>query len=374
MLENEEFSFSEEKITPEKKTKWPKTVIIVLSVLMAILIVFAIVAVVFVKTNFNYKYNKLTKNPTDLGFQEVIEEKNINIALFGIDTREENSFSGRSDSIMIMNVNTETNKIKLISVMRDSFVPIDDGNKQKITKINSAYATGGPELAIKTLNTIFGLDISEYATVNFEGMADIIDAVGGIDVELTQEELRSINGMAYEQAKKYGGEKDDYMLYDGGKTHLNGLQAVAYSRIRYVANAQGTSNDYGRTDRQRYVLNQLFNKAKTIKKSEYMGLIKKLLPCCETSLSYGEILNISLSVLLESPTLEETRIPSTDYIMQAPKTNAGSVVYYDLNFAARLIHSFIYDDIKPEDYIAANGIQKNDWYTQGYNPPIFEKR
>jgi len=354
-----------------KKKKKRRTWLIIPIILLVLILVAVISAVIFVKQYFDYNYKEITSNPQDLGFEEVIEEKIINVALFGIDTRNEKSFSGRSDSIMILSINQKTKEIKLISVMRDSFVPIDHKGKITYNKINNAYAKGGPELAVKTLNTVFGLDISEYATVNFYGMADIIDSVGGIEATVTKSEVTYINAGVVDHCKRAGLNAEDYKINSAGTQHLNGIQAVAYSRIRYVSNAEGESNDYGRTDRQRHVLNQLFQKAKSLDKSKYPAVIKAALPCCETSLSYTEILDLALSVMLKSPTFKETRVPDTKYIMKAPKTSAGSIVYYDLNFAANLIHSFIYDGVSPEDYIKENGIEKYDWYNKGYKPPVF---
>jgi len=154
-----------------KSRKWPY---IVLAILLILGILFGI-GVHYVKTNLSYNYNEIEKKPEILGFETVKDKRIINIALFGIDTRTADSFSGRSDTIMILSINTGTGKIKLISVMRDSLVPIPKESGTSYNKINSAYATGGPELAIKTLNTIFDLDISEYVTVNFYKLADIID-------------------------------------------------------------------------------------------------------------------------------------------------------------------------------------------------------
>ena len=363
----------QETETVQKKKKSRKTWIIIPIILLLLIALAVVSALIFVKQYFNYNYKEITSKPEELGFEEVIEEKTINIALFGFDSRNEKSFTGRSDSIMILSLNTGTKEIKLISVMRDSFVPINYKNKISYNKINSAYAKGGPELAMKTLNTVFGLDISEYATVNFFGMADIIDALGGIEAEVTQSEVRHLNNGVTEQCRYSGDDAEKYKINSAGKQKLNGIQAVAYARIRYTSNAEGTSNDYGRTDRQRYVLNQLFNKAKTLEKSKYPALIKATMPFCETSLSYTEIMDLALKIMLQSPTFEETRVPDTNYTMKAPKTSAGSIVYYDLNFAAQLIHSFIYDDVKPEDYIATNGIKKYDWYNKGFKPPVFEK-
>ena len=351
--------------------KWQKACMITATSLVLVVAI----AVGVLRIVFNYNYNNITKNPEDLGFESVINDKIVNIALFGIDTRDPKSFKGLSDSIMIMSLNTETKKVKLMSVMRDTLVPITYNGKTTYAKINSAYTRGGPELAIKTLNTIFKLDISEYATVNFYGMSDIIEAVGGIDVELAKGELDvfgyengakvnwGLNGCIAEICSHKGLNAEQYYIKEAGVHHLNGVQAVAYARIRHAANIDGTNDDYGRTDRQRYVMEQLFNKAIKLGKSQYVKLAKSLMPCSETSLSYSEILSLAVNILLQSPTFEQTRIPDFSYQMPSKSiSGVGSCVYYDLNFASKLIHAFIYDDIKPEDYIEANGIEKNDWY------------
>lgn len=359
----------------KNRKTWQKACMISLvSLVLVVSLVIGIFAIVF-----DYNYNNIIDNPEELGFENVLDENIVNVALFGLDARKVNTFEGLSDSIMILSLNTETKKVKIISVMRDSFVPITYNGKKNYAKINSAYQKGGPELAIKTLNTIFGLDISEYATVNFYGMADIIDAVGGIDAELTKQEVAKpdgtpyhINGCLQEICANMNLDPEDYYIFEPGVQHLNGIQAVAYSRIRYVANIWGTNNDFGRTDRQRYVMEQLFNKAIALDKSQYIKLAKSLIPCCETSLSYTEIMGLAFNMLLDSPTFEQARVPQTEYQMTSPAyTGVGDVVYYDLNFAAKLIHSFIYDDITPQEYIEANGVEKNDWYGSkgGYKKP-----
>jgi len=338
---------------------------------ISFILVFAIlVSTVFIM--FDYNYQTLTDNPNDLGFENVLDKNIINVALFGIDTRSLDSFKGNSDSIMILSLNTITKKVKIISVMRDSFVPMTYDGKTTYGKINSAYAKGGPELAIKTINTIFGLDISEYATVNFFGMVDIIDALGGIEAELTEGEVtrktnvKAINFCIDELCSKLKRDPKNYRIYEPGKQTLNGVQAVAYSRIRYVSNIWGTNNDYGRTDRQRYVMEQLFNKALTIDKSQYIKLAKSLIPCSETSLSYKEIMGLAFDILLESPTFEQTRMPQEEFLMNSPG-GYGSVVYYDLDYAKELIHAFIYQGISPEDFIEENGVEKYDWYRNRFS-------
>ena len=349
----------------KRRKQWQKVAMIsVVSMVLVFAIALGVLRIVF-----DYNYNAITRNKDELGFENVIDKKIVNIALFGIDTRDTKSFKGLSDSIMIISLNTETKKIKLISIMRDSLVPINDGKTTKYTKINSAYSKGGPVLAIKTLNTNFGLDISEYATVNFAGMSKIIDAVGGIEATLTDGELDvygyenghrvnwGLNGLISDQCGYLGISSKGMFITKGGTYHLNGVQAVAYARIRHAANAEGTNDDYGRTDRQRYVMEQLFNKAITMEKSQYVTLAKAMIPCCETSLSYSEIMGLAFDILLKSPTFEQTRVPQFEYQM-----SSRSYVYYDLDYAGKLIRAFIYDDIKPEEYMETYGIEKNDWY------------
>lgn len=340
---------------------------------VGVLLTVVAVAIAWFFSYFRYNYRKITENPEELGFENIIDKKIINVALFGLDTRTISSFEGNSDSIMILSMNTETKKVKIISVMRDSLVPVERKNKITYTKINAAYSMGGPELAIQTLNRCFGLDISEYATVNFYGMADIIEAVGGIDATITEDELNwkgkkhpNLNGSMDEICENLGLNADSYYITAPGKQHLNGVQAVAYARVRYCKSVWGTNNDFGRTDRQRYVMEQLFEKAKSLSKSKYVQLVKALIPCTETSLSYAEIMGVAFSIMFSSPTFEQMRIPQNsseiNFLMDPPKGSFGSVIYYDLNYAKKLIHSVIYDDTTIEDYVAQNGIEKNDWY------------
>ena len=154
-----------------------------------------------------------------------------------------------------------------------------------------------------------------------------------------------------------------YYVKEAGLHHLNGVQAVAYARIRHAANIEGTNDDFGRTDRQRYVMEQLFNKAVTLNTSQYISLAKSLIPCSETSLSYSQIMSLAVNILLASPTFEQSRVPLDEYRMPSKSiSGVGSCLYYDLDYAGKVIKAFIYDDIAPEDYIKTNGVEKNDWY------------
>ncbi len=302
----------------------------------------------------------------DPEFEEVeqIDNKIINIALFGIDSRSKN-FKGLSDSIMVLSINKNTGDIKLISIMRDSLVKMPElkGKTYKPNKINSAYSKGGPSYAIKVLNQNFGLDINEYATVNFFGMAEIVDAVGGIEIEVTSKELNTLNVNIGEQAH-HAGIKNPTYVKKAGKQLLNGLQAVGWARIRTVSTADGEANDYGRTDRQRIVMEMLLNKALSMSVGEYPALIKAVLPHVETSISFGEALALATDVLGKKVNFQQTRVPQQEYVIPDNycSSYAGSAVYYDINYAAKVIHAIIYDGISQEDYIAQNGVEKNKWY------------
>ncbi|MEE0928869.1 MAG: LCP family protein, partial [Acutalibacteraceae bacterium] len=288
------------------KLSKPKKALVIslLSVITAIILAICIIAgwligfVAEVKQNYNHK------EITDKEISEIvpIDEKIMNVALFGIDSRKMGSFTGLSDSIMILSINTGTGDLKLISVMRDSIVeiPNHNGKSYRPNKINSAYAVDGPELAIKTLNKNFGLDIKEYATVNFYGMAEIIEAVDGIEVEVRQAEINAKNGLnanIREQCMHMKVDATPYLVKKAGKQVLNGVQAVGWARIRSVATTQGTANDYGRTDRQRYVMEQLLNKALSLDIAKYPDLIRAILPHMETSISFDEALSLAVNVL-----------------------------------------------------------------------------
>lgn len=256
--------------------------------------------------------------------------KITNIALFGLDSRN-HDYEGRSDAIMVASVNGKTGKIKLVSIARDTYVNVPGYGE---TKINHAYAYGGAELAIQTINENFNLDITDYAAVNFDSLADVIDAMGGIDLEVTEEERYQINAYLLE------GEP----LRESGMVHLNGPQAVSYARIRKI------DSDNMRTERQRKVLECLFEKAKDISPLEYPSYIRKFAPMIETSLTNEEILELVSVGANPNLTLEQGAFPN-DYIQSTGQTIGGVWYYvYDIDQAADMLHEFIYNDVPFEYY------------------------
>ena len=261
-----------------------------------------------------------------------------NIALFGVDRRTEDE-QARSDVIMIATVDKRHNKIKLSSIMRDSYVPVEGYGK---TKINSAYFYGGPLLAIKTLNQVFDLKITDYVTVNFSEMAAIVDAVGGVEIDISEAERLDANHNMIEQAAMDGSEVDT--IERAGLQTLSGMQAVGYARIRHVGNA-----DFERTQRQRNVMQAIFKKGKAMNPLQYPEMIRKMLPVVETSLELGEILDMA-GILLRDVTMEDVRFPCNGDLIDGGSLHIDGVdyLYYDLEATKEKLHDFIYQDIMPE--------------------------
>lgn len=288
----------------------------------------------------------ITDDKDELGIGDDVPEATgiTNIALFGIDSRDD--ADSRSDSIIILTIDHNTNKIKLTSILRDSYVLID-GSYDKITH---AYYYGGAVLAIKTLNENFNLDITDYVTVDFSQMADIIDAFGGVTVDISYDEMVAANGniteLAYEMGYSYGELITEY----GEDVWLNGEQAVGFARIRSVGNG-----DFDRTDRQQEVLEDLFTTALTIDYSEYVDIIQTIAPLTTTSLSFDEILSEAL-VLLDSPQLQKYTVPEDEYYYSIYYDGISYVGWEEEETLAYLKY-FIYYDVDP-DY-AYFDIEKN---------------
>ena len=330
-----------------------KRVVVVILLATILALATAIGTVVGVIIDIKTDYDKRNEQITDPEILDIqpIDEKIINIAMFGIDSRSQN-YTGLSDSIMILSVNTETGDIKLISVMRDSLVelPDKDGKSYKPNKINQAYARGGASYAIKTLNKNFELDIKRSITVNFFGMAEIIDAVGGIEVNVLQREINAKNGLnsnIKEQASKLGIENPP-LVEEAGTQVLSGIQAVAWARIRSLSTEQGTANDYGRTDRQRIVMEKLLQKVLSMDMnlSQFTSFAKKLIKHMQIhNMDFEEAVSIAFKVISKKGDFEQTRVPQGKYVINDNFyiSYAGSTIYYDLDYASQIIHSVLYD-------------------------------
>lgn len=307
---------------------------------IVLLIVFAVLGYVMSILT-EYQHNELDES--NLGIQEGVKDDGasdiVNIALFGVDRRGDEK-QVHSDSIMILSVDKKHNKIKLSSLMRDMYVKIEDHGQTKLTQ---AYFYGGPQLAVKTINENFGTNITEYATINFDGMAQIVDAVGGVPIDVSEEERLAANENIEEQAI-VAGLGEDYIQKAGMQT-LNGTQAVAYARIRKVGNA-----DFDRTERQRIVMRALFEKALAMNPVSYPEFARKTLPYVETSVDIGEVLSLC-GIMLRDVSMEEMRIPLNCQLIGKGTiydTLGQQCLHVDLQSASDAWRAFVYDDVSPE--------------------------
>ena len=237
---------------------------------------------------------------------------------------------------MIATVDKIHNKLKLTSIMRDSYVDIQGHGKDKI---NHAYAFGGHELALKTLNENFDLNLKDFATVNFSSLPKIIDSIGGIDLGIRNDELQYINN--YIGDLNTLNKTNVSNITSAGTQHVNGTQALAYCRIRYTAGGDGE-----RTERQRIVLSKLFDKFSKISPTKYPSILNELMPMITTSLSSSDILGLAKTVASISESgLEQERFPKDDY-------SKGEMIHgvYYLTFnkeaTVKQIHDYIFEDIK----------------------------
>ncbi len=273
--------YNGETLKGKKRKKIRIFLTIILVILILLLLCFSGIAW--------YVYNKLSKvNYVELENIEINEgvEEQLkgyrNIVLFGVDARANTYDNSRSDCIIIASINEDTNEVKLTSIYRDTYVYIEGHGYDKITH---AYAYGGPELAINTINKNFDLDITEFVAVNFDAVVDIIDAIDGVNITIESDELNYINDYISAVDSQMG-KRTPKVTKTGNQT-LSGVQALAYSRIRYTA-----GGDYKRTERMRDVLNASFSKAKTMSVGKLNNLADILLPKVYTNITSNEILGM----------------------------------------------------------------------------------
>lgn len=256
----------------------------IFGIIMLVILILCIVAVATVGGIIYSKFSKInTVQLENIEINEGVEEAlegYRNVAILGIDARADVYSGSRSDCIIIASINEKSREVKLTSVYRDTYVYIDGHGYDKITH---AYAYGGPELAINTINKNFDLDIKEFVAVNFDAVVEIIDAIEGVEVDIQEDELKYINSYIKGVNKQMG--RNDANITHAGKQNLSGVQALAYSRIRYTE-----GGDYKRTERMRDVLSLTFEKAKKKNVFELSDLADMLFPRVYTNVQKTEIL------------------------------------------------------------------------------------
>ncbi len=265
-------------------------------------------------------------------FVQAEEEENssgeggiYNLLLVGLDLREDESWNGNSDVVILITVNDNTQKIIMTSFMRDLYADIPGYGGHKL---NYAYAVGGASTLIATLEDNYDLEIDNYAAVDFVEMAEIIDLIGGVDIEVREDEVSLVNGYLESM-----GQYDDY-LYSSGYCHLDGYQAVAYMRIRFVGN-----DDYERTERQRSVLTDIFVELGDMNIAELTILADQVLELSENDITELDLVSLlsSLTNVMDY-TLVENRIPYDDLY-----TSQDGNLVPDFSATTERLHETLYD-------------------------------
>jgi len=281
----EEKTKNKEKKQGKKKRKWLKVLGIILLVIILILGILIGAGYVYITDKLG-KMNTVELDESQLGITAEASTKLAkyrNVAIFGVDSRADDYGQGnRSDCIIIASINNESKEVRLVSVYRDTYVNIQGHGLDKITH---AYSYGEAPLAINTLNTNLDLNISEFVTVNFDSVSDAVDELGGVTINIENEEVKYINDYIDATAKIT--HKTANHITSAGKQTLDGVQAVAYSRIRYTA-----GGDYKRTERMRNVIEAMTNKLKTKNVMEINNFLDAILPKVYTNIFQKTIMSM----------------------------------------------------------------------------------
>lgn len=265
----------------------------------------------------------------DFAVTEGLPDNWVNILLLGTDVKYTNNY-GRTDSMIMMSINLATKEAKLTSFMRDIWVPMSN---QKSAKLNSACVVGGPQMTMRTINECFGLNLQYYALVNLSSMADIIDILGGLDLDVTEAEMKALNKGLFDLSSMSGMEKlGEY----GNGVHLNGNQAVAFARIRKI------DSDYKRTQRQRYVLTQIAKRLQQENAGTIVGVVLKLLENVETNMNMTQLMTIAAAGLqMDMDSIQQFRVPA-DNTFQSGTYDGVWCIKPDFNANKQQLHKFIY--------------------------------
>ena len=271
------------------------------------------------------------------------------IAFFGVDNRSSGNYeSGNSDSVMICVIDNTTKKIKIASVYRDTAMDVD--GEGKIRKCNYAYNHGGAEEAMEMLNRNLDLNISNYVAVDFNALTEAVDAVGGIEIDLTDEEAKYMNNKGYiGEVGKVSGKTKEAIAVKGGKQTLNGVQATAYCRVRYTA-----GGDFKRAERQRTVVNKVVAKIKTSNVAQMNKLLDKVFPDISTNFSMSEILGMA-TAMKDYEIADTTGFPFSMKTDTVSQTTGSMDVPCTLSSNVVALYSYLYNK---DDYEPSSTVQK----------------
>jgi len=325
------------------------------------ILVLAVLVVVLYTVLKTENIQKITVDEENINkvFNEKVEENESlkgyrNIALFGVDSREGDLGKGtRSDSIIIASINEDTGDIKLCSVYRDTYLNLSNDS---YNKCNSAYAKGGPEQAIIMLNMNLDLNITDYVTIGFDGLIDVIDALGGVMVDISEPEISHLNnyqismvGTTTDGQTFTATEGKDYTaVTTAGYQRLNGLQATAYCRIRHVG------DDFERAERQREVLSAVMDEAKKVSVSDLNKILDEVLPHVATSLDVDEMVEMLGNVTKYNITGSDGFPFETHRATGKVGSKGSCVIPNNLEQNVVMLHEFLFED---EAYTVSSQVQ-----------------
>ncbi len=305
-----------------------------------LLALFIMICVIYVKNYARMKYNEMNIN--EISADQLLVNDGVKdatagyrtIALYGVDSRDQNMDAGtNSDSIMIVSINESTKEIKLVSVYRDTLMDIASGAMNKSQKVNYAYQLGGAVTAINTLNTNLDLNITDYVAVDFSAMASIIDAVGGVNINVVDDEINNFNKNLAEQISISG--KYSSGITQAGQYTLDGQQAVAYSRIRSTG-----SGDITRTERQRIILLKVIDKLIKADTSSLSAFVDVSFNNISTSLNKDSILDLVKAVAKYS-VVDTAGFPfAYEAVDMAEQGNC--LVAADMESNVQALHEYLY--------------------------------
>ncbi|MDE7225552.1 MAG: LCP family protein [Ruminococcus sp.] len=324
------------KKTKKKHRKSPVSRFII-KLLLTVLIIFSLLLLIYSCTAMSL-IKKMEYVETGNRFRnESSISKNYvtNVLLIGTDGRT-SSDAGRSDTIIMASANSRTNKVSLISFMRDSYVEIPGRGWDKL---NASYSYGGAELLMDTIEHNFGVKIDDYVSLNFVSFANIVDSVGGIDIDINDAEMQEINTILQAEVNELMGDNIfDDLLDKSGKLHLNGKQALSYARIRYVGNA-----DFERTERQRKVMELVMNKLKSLNPTIMPKLSASVLPGISTNINSTDMYFLSLKLpFIAGYERCQLQIPADGTYYDQYTSDGGQALGFDSEENFNLIYETAY--------------------------------
>lgn len=341
---------------------WKKILLSFLVIISAVAGFFVAKAQVTMNNAFdhvNRDYDTALRNVDLSGIPVRSDNQIVNILIIGNDFRKENGYNagGLTDTMIIGTMDMKHGTLKLTSLMRDLVVEIPGHGKNKL---NAANSFGGVELLYKTIATNFNIELDGYVEVGFKAFQDIVDKVGGVEVELTESEAEYLNSTNYIRNKKYRNVKV-------GKQVLNGSQALGYCRIRKRGTTiNGLRDDYGRTWRQRTVINRVFDKVKKLPMSDWTDIANSVFDNVTTDLTNDQIFDYMKDVVtMGTMEVKQLQIPVQGYFRSGANgefscgscivMTAGGSGSWDTSANQEALKQFVFDYDGKEEFVYQPG-------------------